>query len=492
MFDLLSRREADAAGAAPSPELAHVTPPPPAADTLPAPSGSSGTVDGHPDLDAFVNQLIDALSPAPVPDDDGARTLFHLLDAPRRVLDEPPLLAVLDAAVTLRNLLDHVIASAVAASERLGIPARKHLRSGAGLLTGLGVAPAPAYRSARVGRAAHLLPALTRAQRLGAVGIEFADAIGKGITHITNRVPLSDAELAQVVTKLMVQTTPAAVNNKARAIAIATAPATPPDDTVPVAENTELNEMTLIPGDDGRITGSFDLDVLTGEELQAALDPLCRPVPAPDGSPDPRPAARRRADGFGQLIRHYLSGSSRPASGGVLPHVTLIRPPTSTQHAAATPRTEPAVDMLGFTGPVSTLTADLVSCDCTLDSVHLDGNGAPLDVGRSQRLFPPKIRKALTVRDGGCAFPGCGKPVSWCDAHHIRAWTDNGVTSLDNGVLLCRRHHTRIHHSNWQVYLGTDRHPWFIPPPDPAHPDRQPQHLRSQARRTLTNLPTAA
>jgi hypothetical protein len=80
--------------------------------------------------------------------------------------------------------------------------------------------------------------------------------------------------------------------------------------------------------------------------------------------------------------------------------------------------------------------------------------------------------------------------VSWCDAHHITPWNRGGNTSIDNGVLLCRHHHTMIHHGGWQVYLGPDRHPWFIPPHDPAGPE--PQHLRSHARRTMTDLPTAA
>ncbi|MBJ7463213.1 MAG: HNH endonuclease, partial [Mycolicibacterium sp.] len=91
------------------------------------------------DLDSIIDALIDDLTPVPAPEDDADRTLFHLLDSPRRVIDEQPLLAVLAAAVTLRNLVDHVIAQAVAATERAGIPARKHLRSGADLLTSLGV-----------------------------------------------------------------------------------------------------------------------------------------------------------------------------------------------------------------------------------------------------------------------------------------------------------------------------------------------------------------
>ncbi|MCF6386006.1 HNH endonuclease [Mycobacterium sp. MBM] len=430
-------------------------------------------------FNTFIDALIDDLTPAPVPENEADRRLCHLLDSPRRIVDEPALLAVLAAAVTARNVFDHVIASAVAAAERAGIPARKHLRTGADLLTLLGVAPGAAYRAMRVGRAASALPALTAQQRLGGVGIEFADAVGKGVGHIEARVPLADEERAAVVRALMIQTTPAGVGKKARGIALEKAKTHPADDeAVPVAENADLNDMTLTQTEDGRISAALDLDALTGEELWAALDPLCRPVPLPDGSPDPRPAGRRRADAFGQVLRTYLSGSGRPMSGGVLPHVTLIRPATQ------------GVDRLGFGGPVSAATADLIACDSTLTSVIVDHSGAPLDVGRAERLFTPAIRKALAVRDGGCAHPGCGRPVSWCDAHHIQPWVNGGGTSVDNGVLLCRLHHTAIHHGGWQVYLGADRHPWFIPPHDPSGPE--PEHLRSHARRTMTDLPTAA
>ena len=115
------------------------------------------------DLDTFIVALIDDLTPVPARDED--RTLFHLLDCPRRVVDEQFLLAVLVAAVTARNLFDHVIAQAVAAAERVGIPARKHLGSGADLLTSLGVAPGAAYRAARVGRAAPELNCPTKTGR---------------------------------------------------------------------------------------------------------------------------------------------------------------------------------------------------------------------------------------------------------------------------------------------------------------------------------------
>src|SRR5690606_20801361 len=104
-----------------------------------------------------------------------------------------------------------------------------------------------AWRAVRVGRAAHTLPALTRAQCLGGIGIEFVDAIGRGVTHINTRVPLSDEDRAAVVTTLMIQTTPAQVADKAREIALAKTSTQPPaDGAVPVAENADLNDMTLV------------------------------------------------------------------------------------------------------------------------------------------------------------------------------------------------------------------------------------------------------
>ena len=77
--------------------------------------------------------------------------------------------------------------------------------------------------------------------------------------------------------------------------------------------------------------------------------------------------------------------------------------------------------------------------------------GQPLDHGRAQRRFTPRQRRALIVRDGGCAFPGCDRKPTWCDAHHLRPWEDDGLTDLANGCLLCRRHHNLIHHNGWTL-----------------------------------------
>ena len=134
-----------------------------------------------------------------------------------------------------------------------------------------------------------------------------------GLAHVTDRVDLPEKKRAKVVSSLLVQTTPARVKERARALAIQFSPADPAAfGQVPVAERDDLNEMTMDRTDDGRLAVTLDLEAVAAEELWAALDPLTRPVPEPDGSEDKRSAKRRRADAMTQVVRTYLSHSDRP------------------------------------------------------------------------------------------------------------------------------------------------------------------------------------
>lgn len=96
----------------------------------------------------------------------------------------------------------------------------------------------------------------------------------------------------------------------------------------------------------------------------------------------------------------------------------------------------------------------------------LGGESEVLDLGTTRRHFNRAQRRALALRDGGCAWPGCPHPPSFTQAHHIRWWKrDKGPTNLNNGILLCSGHHHRIHDDGWKIEI---RHnvPWFIPPPN--------------------------
>jgi hypothetical protein len=79
-----------------------------------------------------------------------------------------------------------------------------------------------------------------------------------------------------------------------------------------------------------------------------------------------------------------------------------------------------------------------------------------LEVGRATRVVAPAQRAALAVRDGGCVFPGCDRPLAWCDAHHLHHWVDGGPTDLANLAMVCRAHHRSVHEEGWRLIRGPD------------------------------------
>ena len=67
------------------------------------------------------------------------------------------------------------------------------------------------------------------------------------------------------------------------------------------------------------------------------------------------------------------------------------------------------------------------------------------------RFFTRAQVTALGIRDQGCVAEGCDWPPWLCHAHHWKRWTDGGGTDLDNGGLLCPRHHARAHDPTYET-----------------------------------------
>jgi hypothetical protein len=218
---------------------------------------------------------------------------------------------------------------------------------------------------------------------------------------------------------------------------------------------------------------SGHLDAEAAALLDAALDPLAAPRPATTGEgPDPRSPGRRHADALVELARRALTGAQ--TAGGPLPDtggeattmvltIGLDALRSGLGHALL-----PAGDI------ISAAAARRLACDARLIPAVLGTDGMPLDLGRARRLFTPAQRRALILRDGGCAFPGCDRPPNWCECHHILHWADGGATTLGNGVLLCGHHHRLIHTSDWAVRITADGLPEFTPPAY-VDPHRQPR-----------------
>jgi uncharacterized protein DUF222 len=85
------------------------------------------------------------------------------------------------------------------------------------------------------------------------------------------------------------------------------------------------------------------------------------------------------------------------------------------------------------------------------------GRSQPLDVGTPTPVVPPHLRRAVTLRDQHCRFPGCTQPPAVCQIHHLTPRAAGGPTALANLALLCRFHHlTVIHHWNWTLTCHPD------------------------------------
>ncbi|MGC4832965.1 DUF222 domain-containing protein [Micromonospora vinacea] len=234
---------------------------------------------------------------------------------------------------------------------------------------------------------------------------------------------------------------------------------------------THDRHLTLSEQTDGRLRLTGTLDAETAGLLRAAIDPLT----TPSGPDDTRSPGQRRHDALTDICRLTLRTGELPDSGGDPAQIVI----TTTYDELTRQLSSGTLD----TG--LSLTPEAVrrlACDATLLPAVLGSASQPLDVGRQRRLITGPLRRALVLRDRGCAFPGCDRPPRWCDAHHIHHWADGGTTSLTNAVLLCGHHHRHLHHSDWAVQLGNDGHPEFIPPAwlDPEQlPRRNHYHRRT-------------
>ena len=152
----------------------------------------------------------------------------------------------------------------------------------------------------------------------------------------------------------------------------------------------------------------------------------------------------------------------------------------------------------GQTEPVSIPTVERHACEAGTIPIAFE-NGDVLRLGREVRLFSQRQRIALAARDGGCLWPGCDRPPSWCEAHHTNQWArDGGRTNVHEGVLLCTHHHMLVHDNEWQIVRlatpGDDGSVFALVPPADVDPNRRPRPLvpRSAAARRLRERRSAS
>ncbi|HPU12307.1 MAG TPA: DUF222 domain-containing protein [Aeromicrobium sp.] len=202
----------------------------------------------------------------------------------------------------------------------------------------------------------------------------------------------------------------------------------------------------------GMVKGGFEVDALTGDILRSFLDSATAPRknaatdgPAAEPTRVDRPRAQGRA--FVELVRH-LPKDCFGNHGGV--PATLI---VTVDEAALRRET----DRAGVTEHGTVLSAGQLrklACDADILPAVMGGASEVLDLGRRDRFHSVAQRRALALRDLGCAFPGCDRPPGWCESHHLVPWGRGGETTVNDGVLLCSRHHHEVHDRGWQLQLN--------------------------------------
>jgi hypothetical protein len=238
--------------------------------------------------------------------------------------------------------------------------------------------------------------------------------------------------------------------------------------------------LSIFPDDEGAylIRGRLEPQVaaLLMRAIEAASDALYRGS-VPDTTPE-----QRRADALALLVERALDrgfdGDATSEDAGSVPAETpdtpeKVRLPASERYTVIVHVEEDGLREDGSVGSahledgtrVSAETARRIACDAAVVRVRVSRDGRWREVEGKRRTVPPRLRRALQIRDQGCRFPGCGS--RFVHAHHIEHWADGGATRLANLVSLCRAHHRLMHEGGFTVRM------------DPARPDRPIFHSPS-------------
>ena len=190
---------------------------------------------------------------------------------------------------------------------------------------------------------------------------------------------------------------------------------------------------------------------------------------------DERTVEQLASDAFAELLRQaatldsdVLVGRGTPAVRVLVPRDDLV---AGTGHGT----------LEGSNEAVSLATVEALACAQGIRLAHHDAFGQVLDLGREQRLYNARQRVALAIRDGGCLWPDCERPPSWCEAHHLDRWVDGGRTDVARGVLLCRHHPLRLHNEGWSI--GHSDGEYRLHPPSDHERETIPLRTKSRAMR---------
>jgi hypothetical protein len=214
--------------------------------------------------------------------------------------------------------------------------------------------------------------------------------------------------------------------------------------------------FTGLPGEHGcKISGY--LTERDAKIMHDMINLLRRPPADGDTSTGPQRTATALVEGAAFVLAHHNTDKT-PRNAQSLAFMAWAHHAHDPSHGAMT---------LDGT-PISRRLYEELACAAEVTRILYDGRSTPIDLGRKTRTVPKELFTAIAARDQGCRYPGCDRPVAWCEAHHVKHWLWDGRTHYENLVLLCSRHHHLIHRVGWKLDM-TEHYTVTVTTPNGQH-----------------------
>ncbi len=148
---------------------------------------------------------------------------------------------------------------------------------------------------------------------------------------------------------------------------------------------------------------------------------------------------QRRADALVAIAQDWLTGDLRPGEGPGSIVTVMV-------DATEAARTDCESGVALTAGPrIGPDTLDRILCEGSVEIIIDSESGQPLAVGPTTRVVPPKVRRYVLNRDGGCTIDGCGSRYR-LEVHHMIPRSEFGTNEGPNLTTLCWwHHHVAVH-----------------------------------------------
>ncbi len=322
-------------------------------------------------------------------------------------------------------------------------------------------------------------PAVGRALDEGSLGVETASIIVTRCAELSERGCAPEVVASAEQTLVDETLTNHLTADQTSRLAIHLREVIDPDGAEPRDERLQQQRsLTISQASDGMIRGRFALTPEQGSVWLASIQAMQSPriAGSPSSGPrfltedeyvahtataDIRTQAQKNSDTVTELIARAAGAPDMPRLNGATTtlnvHITLDNIEAG--------RGVGWID--GIDEPVPASTVAQLRCTSPIAVTLFSDRGAVLYHGKTERLFTAAQNRALAARDGGCVWPDCDRPPSFCETHHADEWVSAdhppGRTDIDNGVLLCHFHHSHLHKSSWKLTMHAGV-PHLIPP----------------------------